>query len=272
MIAFCGILLVGHATAAGDAASAKLLRGGKAVDRDLQSSGCTDSFVCPANSSQKPNRQCYDTFDDCQCDLGFTESGNGCVADEQEQSCPNKKIRISKFCVDGDLNDECCFARNRDNIEITLSLDSTKRYFPNQNNPDCNGNEIDQIDGSAVCVVNQNSCLFTENSPFQSKESFRSIAVGFEEFDFRAINANDEEFGLASSDQWFSDDCRPYEVQIFREFGPETTVTTCYTITADIQAGPLRGVSGAVGVSFERCEEFVEPAESFIWTIEVRPE
>lgn len=48
-------------------------------DADPFVSGCLNDFVCPSNSVRKPNRQCYDTFDDCECVHGFVKSGFHCV-------------------------------------------------------------------------------------------------------------------------------------------------------------------------------------------------
>lgn len=38
-------------------------------------------YKCPTNSYRKPNRQCYDTFNDCECDDGYYKSGEHCVKD-----------------------------------------------------------------------------------------------------------------------------------------------------------------------------------------------
>merc|ERR1712142_662755 len=31
-------------------------------------------YKCPSNSYYKPNRKCYDTFDDCECEYGYYKS------------------------------------------------------------------------------------------------------------------------------------------------------------------------------------------------------
>jgi hypothetical protein len=40
---------------------------------------CHDDFHCPANSARIPGRQCYNNFDDCQCNSGWRKSGICCV-------------------------------------------------------------------------------------------------------------------------------------------------------------------------------------------------
>ena len=47
----------------------------------LRSLGCTNSFVCPTNSYRIPNRNCYNNFDDCQCDKGYYKYNHQCVKD-----------------------------------------------------------------------------------------------------------------------------------------------------------------------------------------------
>merc|ERR1712187_486320 len=42
---------------------------------------CDNGYQCPAFSYRKPNRKCYNNFDDCECDSGYKElvgDINGC--------------------------------------------------------------------------------------------------------------------------------------------------------------------------------------------------
>merc|ERR1712048_865482 len=41
-----------------------------------------NGYQCPAFSYRKPNRKCYDNFDDCECDSGFKKDGSRCVPEE----------------------------------------------------------------------------------------------------------------------------------------------------------------------------------------------
>ncbi len=40
---------------------------------------CWADYTCPPNSSRKEYRECYDNFDDCECDCGYHKSGYQCV-------------------------------------------------------------------------------------------------------------------------------------------------------------------------------------------------
>jgi len=51
-----------------------------AIHRKLM--GCTDDFVCPEHSERKRGRDCYDSFSDCECILGYERQGNACVAEQ----------------------------------------------------------------------------------------------------------------------------------------------------------------------------------------------
>ena len=56
---------------------------------------CHANFICPANSKRKPDRECYDTIDDCQCDSGFSLSYGKCIS-----KCPlGWKLDGSGYCV-----------------------------------------------------------------------------------------------------------------------------------------------------------------------------
>merc|ERR1712048_1076685 len=43
---------------------------------------CDNSYQCPAHSKRKPNRNCYNNFDDCECDFGYKKDGSRCVPEE----------------------------------------------------------------------------------------------------------------------------------------------------------------------------------------------
>lgn len=67
---------------------------------------------------------------------------------------------------------------------------------------------------------------------------------------------------------WYSDDCRDYEVQVFKEIA-NRTVSTCYSAS-----GGVDGTVGAdiplKGAAFEDCSTFERPTNSsFRWILEV---
>ena len=53
---------------------------------------CTNSYICPINSYRIAGRYCYDTFDDCECRIGFDK-------DKKHHLCRPKK---TKGCDDKD--------------------------------------------------------------------------------------------------------------------------------------------------------------------------
>lgn len=71
-------------------------------DQHLDGSGdcvmdwCSANFQCPAHSSRKSSRQCYNNFEDCQCDAGYSKEGDVCVPD-----CPADRPKLdgSEYCV-----------------------------------------------------------------------------------------------------------------------------------------------------------------------------
>lgn len=62
------------------------------------------NFQCPANSSRKPNRHCYDNFFDCDCDPGYYKSGYQCVPFKDnacDYQCPENSFRKpNRQCYD----------------------------------------------------------------------------------------------------------------------------------------------------------------------------
>lgn len=47
---------------------------------------CDACYQCPKNSQRKPNRECYNNFDDCECVDGYVKSGHQCV--QESSGCP----------------------------------------------------------------------------------------------------------------------------------------------------------------------------------------
>ena len=58
--------------------------------RVLKSKEC--NYVCPDNSEKKPNQECYDTFDDCECLYGY-------IKDEEKEECVVDKNSCSEAAV-----------------------------------------------------------------------------------------------------------------------------------------------------------------------------
>ena len=81
---------------------------------DCVRQSCNANFICPANSVRKPNRNCYDTFGDCDCEPGFSRTRSQCVANNDDDdnnsgggstSCPSgRKLDGSGYCVVNSCN------------------------------------------------------------------------------------------------------------------------------------------------------------------------
>lgn len=111
---------------------------------------------------------------------------------------------------------------------------------------------------------------------WQPMQTTWMLLVGFKEQDPEG-NQDDSEFARASPGMWYSDDCRNYEVEIYRQFKASTQVSTCYTVENSVSGsigGTLKGVdlglNGETNSSWKRCEEFKRPAEFYVWIVEVR--
>lgn len=78
---------------------------GRALTQNCNYGG---TFVCPANSSRRPGRQCYDTINDCQCNPGFDLTFGQCLC--LEIQCPaNSSRRPGRSCYNT-INDCACKA------------------------------------------------------------------------------------------------------------------------------------------------------------------
>ena len=76
---------------------------------------CVDNYVCPMRSARKPNRDCYNNFDDCDCELGYKKQTNqgkdycvskGCYFNF---TCPANSSRLpGQQCYDDFQSDCAC--------------------------------------------------------------------------------------------------------------------------------------------------------------------
>jgi hypothetical protein len=71
-----------------------LIDGCPASGRIINDKCCRNDFVCPPNSYRLPNRQCYDTFNDCACDRNFVKQEDKCTACRNTYVCPANSRRI----------------------------------------------------------------------------------------------------------------------------------------------------------------------------------
>ena len=70
---------------------------------------CNANFLCPSNSARRDDRNCYDRFNDCECDAGYSTSGSQCVAHnaDLDSSCGSgRKQDPSGYCVRDSCNED----------------------------------------------------------------------------------------------------------------------------------------------------------------------
>ena len=105
-------------------------------------------------------------------------------------------------------------------------------------------------------------------APWKAISAHRSITVGTEEEDKGGIfgSGNDSYSASLAGKDWYIDTCETYEVTLARDFKQERAKSVCWGVSATL-AYKLAEVSA----EYKSCESWVEPAESFIWFLEVKP-
>lgn len=123
------------------------------------------------------------------------DSGFECkVAQFDAPSCPKKRIRLRSFCIDGTAPD-----RGEGDLELQFQLNEELNYYPGGDvKPGCQEGSSCDLGTleNCFCQVNDNSCFFLEEPEFRDIDTFRSLTVGFEEFD--SVGGNDFQFALLS--------------------------------------------------------------------------
>jgi hypothetical protein len=73
---------------------------------------CSNNYRCPQYSYRKPGRDCYDSFDDCECVSKYHKEGKYCVKDNEcNYSCPKYSYRkTGRDCYDN--FDDCACVDN----------------------------------------------------------------------------------------------------------------------------------------------------------------
>lgn len=94
-------------------------------------------------------------------------------------------------------------------------------------------------------------------------EAWKSLTVATEEHD-NWPNSNDHYTATLENDKWYNPTCAPYEIRVAQEHTGAKTVTSCWNLSL---AAMVNGVSLGAGVS--SCSEWEEPAQSFIWMLQV---
>eukprot|EP01083_Nonionella_stella_P268257 906763_1 len=170
-----------------------------------------------------------------------------------QTSCPNKQVQIYKFWINGDNDDGS-------DGEHQLTLDG-RNYFPNSSS-DCKGYRKEDV---YWCWWKEDKDHYIgDKAPWRNVDSHKSLTVGSEERDKSAIGGGKNDFHTAylSPNEWFSDTCETYEVRVSVDFKEQTKRSVCKGIGAGIQHG---------GAHVESCSSWSNPAESYIWFMEVKP-
>lgn len=170
-------------------------------------------------------------------------------------SCsPEKKVKIYKFYINGDC-DGGAYGEHQ------LRLDG-KKYFPRYDSDCAQGTNgyCDFREGQAHDIESK--------APWTHVEAYKSLTVGTEEHD--TWNQNDSTSAYLSANDWYNDQCAPYEVIISRDFSQETAKTVCWNVGASV-SGEYKGVEGEINGGIESCSSWTEPGESFIWFLKVEP-
>jgi hypothetical protein len=155
-----------------------------------------------------------------------------------DAGCPARKtVTMYKFCIQGD-NDAGA------NGEHRLKLDGNWLYpeFRNYREGQCH--EIN-VGGRAV-------------------DSYKSLTVGTEEHD--TWSENDSYLATMTASQWYNPTCETYEVVLAKEHKHEMEKSVCWNLSAGAE---IKGVQ--IGAGAESCTSWTEPADSFIWYMEIKP-
>ena len=172
------------------------------------------------------------------------------TVDETTKTCPEKQIKITKFCVDGTRAD------GGDEVEVKFSLDG-HHYFPRRRS-DCTQTEY------GYCDVSENGCLHLDRARWldDSVEHYQALTVSINEND-----AWDNDDYFATISDWHDDTCEPYELRVATDYRTKRTKKRCVGFSAGVSYKKM----GEIGATFDSCSSWEDPAESFIWYIAVEP-
>jgi len=164
---------------------------------------------------------------------------------ELQQACGlNKRIRITKFCINGD-DDSGAYGEHQLRV-------AGEPYYPQSGFIDYREGQCHQLNAPTVVV-----------------DGAKSLTVGTEEHD--TTSENDSTFAELNKDEWYSPQCDTYEVRFSVDFKQEKQRKVCWNLGASA-TGSNGGAEGTINAGIESCTEWVDPAESYIWLMEVSPD
>lgn len=136
-----------------------------------------------------------------------------------------------------------------------------RKYFPNS------AGDCQPQDPTGYCELRENQC-HELNAPWQNAPAHRSLSVGVEEHD--STSANDSASVALSANDWHTDDCGTYEVRFSKDFDQETRHEVCWNVGGSA-GGNIKGVDVTINGGVKSCSSWTDPAESYVWYMEVRP-
>lgn len=169
---------------------------------------------------------------------------------KEVEQCPKKKVKIYKFCIDGD-DDAGAHGEHQ------LRLDG-RRYYP-QSSCDCRQRP------NGYCKWREGQCHNLGSAQAWAVHSAKSLTVGTEEYD--TWSENDSYVAHLGSAEWHNPTCETYEVRIAKPFKSEVQKSVCWEASASVTAK-----MGEVGGSVTSCSEWTQPAESYVWFMTVEPD
>jgi len=188
-----------------------------------------------------------------------------------EVDCSEKAIRIYKFCIDGDHEED--YPNEGAFGEYKFFIDG-KDYYPAEDN-DCfrrSKGSFTDPGTPGYCSWESNQCHefvyeVSKKEGWISFESHRSLDISLNEKDHQIGKKDDQASVLLSPSEWYDGEvCDTYEVKVAKEFESEKVHTVCWSLAAGVD---IKAVSADAGVT--KCTSWTQPAESWTWLLEVTP-
>uniref|UniRef100_A0A7S4N7Z9 ShKT domain-containing protein n=1 Tax=Odontella aurita TaxID=265563 RepID=A0A7S4N7Z9_9STRA len=222
---------------------------------------------CKESCGQCSGGSCYDNHRHCQHWASIGEcsknpgymltnckrscgrcAGNG--GGSTSKKCHKKKVRIFQFCINGNADSG---AEAECQIQLNGNL-----YYPKSRH-DC------RQEDRGFCDFREGLCHDLRNAQWVHGLTHRSMSVAVQEHD--DWSENDSYYASLPSGKWHDPTCDPYEVVFSRNFRESRLNNICASLEA---GGSVKGLEVKGGV--QACTTWTDPAESFVWHMEVYPD
>jgi hypothetical protein len=84
-----------------------------------------------------------------------------------------------------------------------------------------------------------------------------------------STSENDSASVALSANDWRTDDCGTYEVRFSKDFEQKTGHEVCWNVGGSVGSN-AKGVDVAIKGGVKSCSSWTDPAESYVWYMEVR--